>query len=83
MLNFVLWATVMQVQCNVFEGASGEVALTAAGGLRRLPGLTETYENAALVYVHYMWSPLVEFIFASKLWQKLSSSSLGETSCFN
>ncbi|GLT52865.1 hypothetical protein SLA2020_261780 [Shorea laevis] len=36
------------VQCNVFEGASGEVALTAAGGLRQLPGLTENFENAAL-----------------------------------
>lgn len=41
------------VQCNVFEGASGEVALTAAGGLRELPGLTETYENAALIGIHY------------------------------
>ncbi|XVF35457.1 hypothetical protein REPUB_Repub18cG0147800 [Reevesia pubescens] len=40
-------------QCNVFEGASGEVALTAAGGLRQLPGLTETFENAALIGVHY------------------------------
>lgn len=40
----------MQVQCNVFEGASGEVALTAAGGLRQLPGLSEIYENAALVH---------------------------------
>lgn len=39
----------MQVQCNVFEGASGEVALTAAGGLRQIPGITETFENAALV----------------------------------
>ncbi|XP_047325739.1 tocopherol cyclase, chloroplastic isoform X2 [Impatiens glandulifera] len=38
------------VQCNVFEGASGEVALTAAGGLRQLPG--DTYENAALVGIH-------------------------------
>lgn len=38
-----------QVQCNVFEGATGEVALTAAGGLRQLPGLTENFENAALV----------------------------------
>ncbi|TQE02629.1 hypothetical protein C1H46_011785 [Malus baccata] len=37
------------VQCNVFEGATGEVALTSGGGLRRLPGLTETFENAALV----------------------------------
>ncbi|KAK8550461.1 hypothetical protein V6N13_118978 [Hibiscus sabdariffa] len=40
-------------QCNVFEGASGEIALTAGGGLRQLPGLTETYENAALIGVHY------------------------------
>ncbi|KAK1549745.1 hypothetical protein Q3G72_006982 [Acer saccharum] len=41
------------VQCNVFKGASGEVALTAAGGLRQLPGLSETFENAALIGVHY------------------------------
>lgn len=40
------------VQCNVFEGATGEVALTAAGGLRQLPGLSETFENAALIGVH-------------------------------
>ncbi|XP_007012099.2 PREDICTED: tocopherol cyclase, chloroplastic [Theobroma cacao] len=40
-------------QCNVFEGASGEVSLTAGGGLRQLPGLTETFENAALIGVHY------------------------------
>ena len=39
----------LQVQCNVFTGTTGEVALTAGGGLRQLPGLTETYENAALV----------------------------------
>ncbi|KAJ6435061.1 hypothetical protein OIU84_000321 [Salix udensis] len=36
------------VQCNVFEGASGEVALTAAGGLRQIAGPSETFENAAL-----------------------------------
>lgn len=41
------------VQCNVFSGASGEVALTAAGGLRKLSGVTDNYENAALVGVHY------------------------------
>uniref|UniRef100_A0A6N2NHH0 Tocopherol cyclase n=1 Tax=Salix viminalis TaxID=40686 RepID=A0A6N2NHH0_SALVM len=41
------------VQCNVFEGASGEVALTAAGGLRQIAGRSETFENAALVGVHY------------------------------
>ncbi|XVE71035.1 hypothetical protein DITRI_Ditri10aG0117600 [Diplodiscus trichospermus] len=40
-------------QCNIFEGANGEVALTAAGGLRQLPGLTDTFENAALIGVHY------------------------------
>ncbi|KAJ4708057.1 Tocopherol cyclase [Melia azedarach] len=40
------------VQCNVFEGAVGEVALTAAGGLRQLPGL-DSFENAALIGVHY------------------------------
>lgn len=44
-----LWLMLLQVQCNVFKGASGEVALTAAGGLRQLPGLSESYENAALV----------------------------------
>ncbi|KAK4277004.1 hypothetical protein QN277_015077 [Acacia crassicarpa] len=41
------------VQCNVFEGGSGEIALTAAGGLRQLPGLTDNFENAALIGVHY------------------------------
>nr|WKR37732.1 vitamin E 1-1 [Plukenetia volubilis] len=41
------------VQCNVFEGASGEVALTVGGGLRQLPGLSENFENAALVGVHF------------------------------
>ena len=39
----------LQVQSNVFKGATGEVALTVAGGLRQLPGVTETFENAALV----------------------------------
>ncbi|MBD4018862.1 tocopherol cyclase, partial [Xanthomonas citri pv. citri] len=41
------------VQCNVFKGASGEVGLTCAGGLRQLPGLNETFENAALIGVHH------------------------------
>lgn len=41
----------LQVQCNVFEGASGEIALTVGGGLRQLPGLTENFENAALVLI--------------------------------
>nr|ACD50891.1 tocopherol cyclase [Phaseolus vulgaris] len=40
------------VQCNVFEGGSGEIALTAAGGLRQIPGITETFENAALIGIH-------------------------------
>lgn len=34
----------MQIQCNVFYGESGEVALTAAGGLRKI-GLSDTYES--------------------------------------
>lgn len=41
----------LQVQGNVFKGTTGEVALTAAGGLRQLPGLSETFENAALVKI--------------------------------
>uniref|UniRef100_A0A1D1Z1Z3 Putative tocopherol cyclase, chloroplastic n=1 Tax=Anthurium amnicola TaxID=1678845 RepID=A0A1D1Z1Z3_9ARAE len=41
------------VQCNVFEGASGEVALTSAGGLRNLPGLSDIYESVALIGVHF------------------------------
>ncbi|CAI0408487.1 unnamed protein product [Linum tenue] len=41
------------VQCNVFEGADGEVALTSGGGLRQLPGPGEIFENAALIGVHY------------------------------
>ncbi|KAJ4830767.1 Tocopherol cyclase, chloroplastic [Turnera subulata] len=40
------------VQCNVFEGASGGVALTAAGGVRKLLG-PEVFENPALIGVHY------------------------------
>lgn len=54
------WPGSVQVQCNVFEGASGEVALTAGGGLRQLPGLSDTFENAALVQsfmgsTHFLW----------------------------
>lgn len=42
------------MQCNVFKGADGEVALTAGGGLRQLPGLGDTFENAALVIIYYV-----------------------------
>lgn len=38
-----------QVQCNVFQGADGEVALTAGGGKRKIIGLASTSENVALV----------------------------------
>lgn len=38
-----------QVQCNVFEGVSGEVALTAGGGRRGLPALPGSFENVAMV----------------------------------
>lgn len=53
-----------QVQCNVFEGADGEVALTAGGGLRQLPGLGDTFENVALVIIYNM-----DLIFVSNLVQ--------------
>ncbi|CAN6456556.1 unnamed protein product [Victoria cruziana] len=41
------------VQCNVFQGADGEVALTAGGGKRKIIGLASTSENVALIGVHY------------------------------
>ncbi len=37
------------MQCNVFEGVSGEVALTAGGGRRGLPALPGSFENVAMV----------------------------------
>ncbi|CAL5022632.1 unnamed protein product [Urochloa decumbens] len=40
------------IQCNVFSGASGEVSLTAAGGLRKI-GLGDTYESPSLIGIHY------------------------------
>ncbi|XP_077210909.1 tocopherol cyclase, chloroplast / vitamin E deficient 1 (VTE1) / sucrose export defective 1 (SXD1) [Tasmannia lanceolata] len=49
------------IQCNVFQGTTGEVALTAAGGLRQLSGLSENYENAAMIGVHYNGT-LYEFV---------------------
>jgi len=39
---------IIQIQCNVFSGASGEVSLTAAGGLRKI-GVGDTYESPSLV----------------------------------
>ncbi|KAK4419970.1 putative tocopherol cyclase, chloroplastic [Sesamum alatum] len=73
------------VQCNVFEGASGEVALTAAGGLRQVPGLSETFENAALIGVHYggafyefvPWNGVVNWEIAP--WGHWSISAENET----
>ncbi|XBJ10021.1 hypothetical protein VPH35_014978 [Triticum aestivum] len=38
--------------CNAFSGTSGEVALTAAGGLRKI-GLGDTYESPSLIGVHH------------------------------
>ncbi|KAF6995476.1 hypothetical protein CFC21_011970 [Triticum aestivum] len=40
------------IQCNAFSGTSGEVALTAAGGLRKI-GLGDTYESPSLIGVHH------------------------------
>ncbi|GKE44584.1 tocopherol cyclase, partial [Tanacetum coccineum] len=51
------------VQCNVFKGASGEVALTCGGGLRQLPGLHETFENAALL----PWSEITALLSAGQI----------------
>lgn len=52
-----------QAQCNVFQGATGDVALTAAGGLRELPG--GRIENAALVcFSNYILCNLHSFIMA-------------------
>ncbi|KAL0394072.1 UNVERIFIED_CONTAM: Tocopherol cyclase, chloroplastic [Sesamum latifolium] len=73
------------VQCNVFEGADGEVALTAAGGLRQVPGLSETFENAALIGVHYggafyefvPWNGVVNWEIAQ--WGHWSISGENET----
>lgn len=41
------------IQCNVFEGGSGEIALTAGGGRRYLPVVPGLYEDVAMVGVHY------------------------------
>lgn len=41
------------VQCNVFDGVEGEVALTAGGGRRGLPFLPGQFEEVAMVGVHY------------------------------
>lgn len=42
------------VECNVFEGGSGEIALTAGGGRRYLPFVPGgQYEEIAMVGVHY------------------------------
>lgn len=38
-----------QVQCNVFDGVSGEVALTAGGGRRGLPFVPGRFEEVAMV----------------------------------
>ncbi|KAL0302283.1 UNVERIFIED_CONTAM: Tocopherol cyclase, chloroplastic [Sesamum angustifolium] len=73
------------VQCNVFQGADGEVALTAAGGLRQVPGLSETFENAALIGVHYSgafyefvpWNGVVNWEIAP--WGHWSISAENET----
>ncbi|CAK9883268.1 unnamed protein product [Sphagnum jensenii] len=41
------------VQCNVFEGTFKDVALTAGGGRRGLPFFKNTFEDVALVCVHF------------------------------
>lgn len=74
------------VQCNVFEGGKGEIALTAAGGRRYLP-VTGRYEEVAMVGVHYdgkfyefvPWYGPVEWEISSwGLWRMKASSVLYE-----
>lgn len=70
----------LQVQCNVFEGGSGEIALTAAGGLRQIPGITETFENAALVTlysIHYHFDIFHNYISLASCNIKFSSEING------
>lgn len=44
----------LQIQCNVFDGFSGEVALTAGGGRRELPLLKNAFEDVALVSLTFL-----------------------------
>jgi len=41
------------LQCNVFEGVAGDVALTAGGGRRGLPFVPGAFEEVAMVGIHY------------------------------
>eukprot|EP00249_Psilotum_nudum_P004098 c17636_g1_i1 orf=219-1685(+) len=75
------------VQCNVFEGVSGEVALTAAGGRRSLPIFPGLYEDVAMVGVHYdgklyefvPWNGPVEWEISSwGLWHMRAHTTLYE-----
>lgn len=75
------------VQCNVFEGAVGEVALTAGGGRRSLPGFPNTYEEVAMVGVHYdgklfefvPWNGVVEWeVSPWGYWQMTAHNDLYE-----
>lgn len=68
----ILWPGSVQVQCNVFEGASGEVCLTAGGGLRQLPGLSDIFENAALVSSFILWVQLIFSLIFSFSYQLVS-----------
>lgn len=73
-LHLYIVAILLQVQCNVFEGADGEVTLTAAGGLRQIPGLIEMFENAALVlFVPALHLCCLSFIYLYKI--SLSNSN--------
>lgn len=44
---------IQQIQCNVFSGASGPLALTAGGGRRGLPFLPGTHEEVAMIGIHH------------------------------
>eukprot|EP00897_Mesotaenium_endlicherianum_P003322 jgi/Mesen1/3017/ME000177S02292 len=42
------------VQCNVFEGVTGHMALTAGGGKRGLPIVPNATEEVAMIGIHYL-----------------------------
>jgi hypothetical protein len=69
----------IQIQCNVFPGASGEVSLTAAGGLRKI-GLGDTYESPSLVqfvilrFPNLTWSILLLHTYV--LWACIHETEL-------
>ncbi|KAG0622271.1 hypothetical protein M758_3G085900 [Ceratodon purpureus] len=72
------------LQCTVFDGFSGEVALTAGGGRRGLPLFKNAYEDIALIGLHFQgkfyefvpWKGKVEWEIAPWGSWKMTAQSL-------